>query len=110
MGVGPELTNRVIGPAVDFVQQNGRAFLEEVGAQGRDGGGGATNVEPERREWRPLRAELTMRPLVPLWEAGVFVLWKVLIPGSLSLVPLPLPTELFGWRSPEYESLENKFI
>lgn len=106
--MSPELTDRVIGPAVDFVQQNGRAFLKEVGAQGRDRGGGATNVEPVRREWRPLRAELTVRPLMPLWEAQIFVLWKVLIPGSLGLVPLPLPTELFGWRSPEYKYFENK--
>lgn len=31
-GVGPELTDRVIGPAVDLVQQNWGPFIEEVGA------------------------------------------------------------------------------
>lgn len=82
--MGPELTDRVIGPAVDFVQQNWRAFIEEVGAQGRDGGGGTADVEPEGREVGALGEEFTGRPSVPLWEPGTFVLRRTLIPGSLS--------------------------
>lgn len=64
--MGPELTDRVIGPAVDFVQQNWRAFIEEVGAQGRDGGSGATNVESEGREGGTSGEEFTGRSSVPL--------------------------------------------
>lgn len=51
--MGPELTDRVIGPVVDFVQQNRWAFVEKVGAYGGDGGGGTTDVEPEGREMLP---------------------------------------------------------
>lgn len=53
--MGPELTDGVVGPAVDFVQQNRRAFVIEEGTQGGDGGGGATDVEPEGRRWRAPR-------------------------------------------------------
>lgn len=84
--MGPELTDRVVGPAVDFVQQNWRTFIKEVGAQGRDGGGGATDVEPKGREVGVIGAELTGRPSVPLWEPGSFALRRTLIPGSL---PVP---------------------
>lgn len=100
--MGPELSDGIIGPAVDFVQQNGWAFVKEVGAQGRDGGGCATDVKPEGRQWRLPRADLTVRCKVSLWESPIFVVWRVLIPGGLSLVPLPPSTEFFGWHSPEY--------
>lgn len=83
--MGPELTDRVIRPAVDFVQQNWRAFIEEVGAQGRDGGGRAANVEPEGREVGAIVGEFTGRPSVPLWEPGTFALRRTPIPGSLSV-------------------------
>lgn len=45
--MGPELSDRVTGAVVDLVQQDGRALVKEVGAQGRDGGGGSADVEPE---------------------------------------------------------------
>lgn len=68
--MGPELTDGVVGPAVDFVQQNWRTFIEEVGAQGRDGGGGATNIEPKGSEvwghWGRAHGEA----LSPPWEPG----------------------------------------
>lgn len=60
--MGPELTDRVIGPAVDFVQQNWRPFIKKVGAQGGDGGGGAPKVEPEGRKVEAIQLEFRMRP------------------------------------------------
>lgn len=42
------------------------------------------------------------------WEAQIFVLWKLLIPDSLSLMPYSHPTGFIGWSSPEYKSLESK--
>lgn len=32
--MGPELADRVIGPVIDLVQENRRAFVKEVGTQG----------------------------------------------------------------------------
>ena len=104
----PELTDRVVGPVVDFVQQNRWAFVEKVGAQGRDRGGGATDVEPEGREklptkgWNPREALDAPRGPKSL-PCGGF-----LIPGSLSMVPFPYLTEFFDWHFPEYKILENK--
>lgn len=108
--MGPEFTDRVIRPAVDFVQQNWRAFIEEVGAQGRDGGGRAANVEPEGREVGAIVGEFTGALSSPLgaWELCPEEDTNSRQPQCPILVPHLPPAEFLGWHFPAYKSLENK--
>ena len=56
----------------------------------------------------PLRGGAHREALGAPLGALILALWRVLIPGSLSLVSFLPPTEFFGWHFPEYKILENQ--